>query len=37
MAFEHGYASAAEPKLVRARMTLRAAAAGPIDVTVAPA
>ena len=37
VAFEHGYASDAEPKLVRARMTLRAAAAGPIDVTVAPA
>ena len=37
VAFEHGYASDAEPKLVRARMTLRAAAAGPIDVIVAPA
>jgi hypothetical protein len=37
VAFEDGYASDAEPKLVRARLTLRAAAAGPVDVTVAPA
>ena len=37
VAFEDGYASDAEPKLVRARMTLRAAAAGPLNVIVAPA
>jgi hypothetical protein len=37
VAFDHGYASDAEPKLVRARLTLRAAASGPVDVTVAPA
>jgi hypothetical protein len=37
VAFEDGYASDAEPKLVRARLALRAAADGPLDVTVGPA
>jgi hypothetical protein len=36
VAFEAGYASDAEPKLVRARLALRAAADGPLDVTVGP-
>jgi len=36
-AFEDGYAYDAEPKLVRARLALRAAADGPLDVTVGSA
>jgi hypothetical protein len=35
--FEDGYASDAEPKLIRARLDLRAAADGPLAVTVGPA
>jgi hypothetical protein len=35
--FEHGYAYNAEPKLASARLALRAAADGPLDVTVGPA
>ena len=37
VAFEDGYASGAEPKLVRARMALDAAAAGAVTVTIGPA
>jgi hypothetical protein len=37
VAFEAGYASGAEPRLVRARMTLEAAAAGPVEVVIGPA
>jgi hypothetical protein len=37
VAFEDGYASGAEPALVRARLRLRAAADGPLAVTVATA
>jgi hypothetical protein len=37
VAFERGYASDAEPKLVRARLDLRAAADGPLEVSVGPA
>jgi hypothetical protein len=37
VAFGEGYASGAEPALVRARLALRAAADGPLDVTVGPA
>jgi len=36
-AFEDGYAYDAEPKLVRARPARRAAADGPLDVTVGSA
>jgi hypothetical protein len=36
VAFERRYASGAAPKLVRARLSLRAAADGPLDVTIGP-
>jgi hypothetical protein len=37
VAFEDGYASGDEPKLIRARLSLRAPAAGPVAVSVRPA
>jgi hypothetical protein len=36
VSFESRYASDAVPKLVRARLALRAAADGPLDVTTGP-